>query len=333
MDIVTELSRTILQYESIPFAAGLIAAFTPCTLAIIPIFLYRFGLWEGSQNSWRESWQDIVLLLIGFLLSFGLTGIAFGNLFSSDYVNVTRLLLGTLLVLMGALQLLGRLNLQFATRSTNPLMLGAILPWVVSFSPCVLPFLSALLLSSTSGELGLSTMFKFLQFGLGLLTPAIVIALLGRVAVNALRRSTNVLGYVERFSPALLILAGFYISSQLVQITNRDMLVACLGLLLLVGAISYIVFRKPSRRTALNYKAFFALLAVAFSLCVLSALVSAPLSERLSGEELLHACLPGGHQNSPIAFPIAVMFNGFALLLAWWVSLADVPGKRVKLSF
>lgn len=323
-----------ITHPGFAFGSGLVAAFTPCTLSLIPIFLYRFGLNGQQGNSGSKRYVDIGLVLIGFLGSFAVTGLLFGGLVGSDFVNITRLVLGVVLVLVGILQIFHKLSLQFFTKITNPLGLGIVLPWAISFSPCVIPFLSVILTGIAESSDVVSTtqgIANFLMFGLGLITPAILISLLGGSIVKGMKKISTWVVRIESVSAVLIVVAGFYMSSQLVQLANRDVVISALLILVVLILMAREIFKVASRRTVLNYQLFGVLLLLWLAGLVAAIIITAPYGASISGEELVYSCLPGnGHTNSPAALPVALIGSSYAALMAGWYIVSNRKGSIVK---
>lgn len=328
MNIFDLITQLILNQQS-ALVAGFVAGLTPCTLALIPLFLYRFGIWRSEGKQQSILWKDLLLLLIGFLASFFVTGLVFQSLFASDFVNILRLVLGSLLVFAG-LALFGRsLSLQFFAQVTHPLALGAVMPWVLSFSPCVLPWLAVVLVNNGS-LLQPNILGKFLLFGAGMLIPALIVAILGRIAWRSAQKLSRALHVIERITPLLLIFAGFYLSVQLLNLTSRD--VAWSGAILtgIIIVYAFSIFRIPARRTILNIQIFVVLLVLAVIFTVIGIQTALPHEMYLSGQALLQLCLPGENNISPVAFQEAALFNLLGAGLGVWSWVANRAGMQVR---
>lgn len=221
------------------FVFGLIASLTPCTIVLIPIFLYRFGMWGSEKNN--VLYKELLLTLGGFILSFLTIGFLFNLVFSSPYISVFRFVIGGLLVLFGFLQLFGLYNFANSSKVNNPFLLGLLLPWFVSFSPCVIPFFGITLTSGlASGELFLTVFL----FGLGLLLPSILVSIIGERFMFLLRKTTKTMASVEKYSGLLIIFAGIYLNFQIMEFKNTDLYIvsAFFAIFTLVGF--YFVFIK-----------------------------------------------------------------------------------------
>lgn len=318
--------HTVVASQESAYIAGLIAAFTPCMLVLIPIFLYRFGLWGNNVTGKRKSklFAELALLLAGFFISFILSGIAFERLLGSDYVNITRLFVGSLLVFLGILQFRGSVDFTIISKLTNPFLLGLVLPWIISFSPCVLPFVSTLLISSeTSSIVDFSVVTRFVLFGAGILTPSIVIAIVGNYGLGVAKTLSKKLRYIDKIAPVLLILAGFYLSSQMVYLTSKDVLIVGLLWISIILYIFYRVFLKSGGKysTVWNYT-FLGISVVLIIVAVLNGTsLALPYSEQVYGRQLMYACIPATSKDLVMALQESLPFHLLATTTAmWWTS-------------
>lgn len=230
------------------FIAGIAAALTPCTVVLIPIFLYRFGITVDSSQLTAEDrniklrwitakkFLGLVQVVAGFLLSLIIIGLLFDQIASSEFFNVLRLVLGTTFIIIGVLQLAGQFNFTSIKRIANPFLLGLILPWVLSFSPCVIPIFSALISSQLSnGEIYL----KLLAFGVGLLTPAILTALLGTKLFEFMKKASRSLVVIEKLSGVIIIVSGIYLNFQVLQLRSLDIVISGLIFAVLILLATY----------------------------------------------------------------------------------------------
>lgn len=323
-----ELINQIFLNLSNPFFLGLISAFTPCTIAVIPIFLYRFGFMKKDEDL-GKNYFGLLLAIVGFLVSFGLTGLVFQQLILSNFANMLRLVLGSLLILMGFMQLFKILDFQMLNRFQNPLLLGAGLPWILSFSPCTLVFTAKLISDSSSATSHLGAMMQFLLFGAGMLVPVVLFVLVGSVFTWLTSKSQGIFHWLDRISAWLIILTGFYLSSQLVQVTSSEVVGGGLMLTFFVG---WLMIRKTGKKgITLAGVAAAAVVLLSLLATAAAALITRPYdSEAVSGLELAYACQPGDHANSPVAVPVALIFGCIVVIVAVWYRWGYLL-NRVKL--
>lgn len=222
------------------FISGIATALTPCTIVLIPIFLYRFGIWGEKET--KINLRALLLTIFGFLISLLIIGITFHHISNSQFFNLVKLILGTTFIIIGVLQLTGNLNLNFTHPTSNSFLLGAVLPWTISFSPCVLPIFTAFLSSESSDGI---TYLKILSFGTGILTPAFSVALFGNKLFEVFKKGSRGLAFIERFSGLIIIGAGIYLNFQMLDIRDMDILVAgILFGLVILGLAYYVLFVK-----------------------------------------------------------------------------------------
>jgi cytochrome c biogenesis protein CcdA len=332
---INDTINSLLAQPTTALLAGMVAAFTPCTITVIPILLYRLGIWGGDdlstnkvERSWRLTLTEAGMLIIGFMTSFGLTGAAFQLASNSQYANVTKLTLGMLLVLAAALLLVGRLRVQSLLRISHPIVLGLTLPLVVSLSPCVIPFVSVLL-SPSSGANGL---LRFFLFGLGILVPGILIGLVGHQLVTKVRWFSRSVGKIEAASPFLLALTGLYMSISLIGVTQGDVHITALilGLVTAVAAYRILIVKGYASVRNFTWLTGITLLAVVMTSFAEQA---APATDPLRGITFIIACsedfLPS-LKHLDIVLPLVI----WVLALSLWYVVAGRPetsGMKIRL--
>lgn len=333
--INAEIARLISTPET-ALLAGVVAAFTPCTLALIPIFLYRFGIWGGEPNSKGNQKSDIRfvakelgLLLIGYMLSFVAFGWLLNGLFGSDFINIVRLTLGSLLVFFGLMQLGGQISFSFINKVSNPLVTGAIIPLIISLSPCVLPVIAPLV--AGSGSTG-SSVLTFTLFGIGILIPAIVLSIGGNRLIKYFRKSSKLVANIERFSAILILASGIYLSAQLINITGSEVAISALVMLILILGVAYSIFRIPSRRTVRNI-AMLGLVGMVWIAGSVFAETQALAIESLNGEEFIYECSQVENHFTPESINIAGSFGIIAGSLGWFYLNRDKASRSLKLRF
>lgn len=335
MDIFSNITQVVLSQES-AFVAGVIAAFTPCILAIIPVFLYRFGIWGGNNDKDVSQSRDISLtirelglFILGFFVSFIITGLLLNQLTNSAYVNATRLTLSFILILVAILQLFHRINIYFFNRFTNPLLLGLITPFVVSLSPCVLPYFSLIL-----ANVSVATILpKFVLFGLGILTPPILIALVGKFALNLFKKSSQLFTRIENWSPLLILISGLYLGTQLIEVTQQDIFISGAITLAIILFAIYKIFAVPEQRTIQNIRN--SAIVIALWGIIFTALVTiAPQASALTHESLINYCVMNNLGNSCVACAQAeLMFILLAIVLGLTIVRSGVKGKTIQLTY
>lgn len=238
--------------------SGILAAFTPCVIVLIPALLYRFS---GNE---KKPLIAILQFVISFLLVYVVSALFLSELFSSAIRYGLQLGIGLLFVVLGTLALLKRFNpLQFGLIK-NPFLFGLVFALVVSVNPCVFAYLG-LLFSTTATVMLIPNM---LLFAIGILLPSLVFALFGKTLLYKVRKASKVMHHITQGMNILLIIMGAYMMYTIRHLEQTDILVT--GLLLVITFI--IVLRsffflqglKRFKRTE-NIILFIALLLILFS--------------------------------------------------------------------
>jgi len=221
------------------YISGIVATLTPCTIVIIPVFIYRFGLY--AEENTRKLIKELSLTLMGFLIGLFATASLFNQLLNSPLNNLLRLLLGTVFIILGVLQLANKFSLNLIKSHSNSFVLGFILPWAISFSPCVLPFFFFFFAGGVSGG---DVFVRISMFGLGLLSPAILVSIMGNRMMQMMKKTTPLMGKIEKFSGLLLIATGIYLNFEMLNIRSLDIAIATIFFSTLILFAAYTVFIK-----------------------------------------------------------------------------------------
>jgi len=221
------------------YISGIVATLTPCTIVIIPVFIYRFGLY-AEKNS-KKLIKELFLTLFGFILGLFVTALLFNQLLNSPLNNLLRLILGTAFIILGVLQLANKFSLNLIKNYSNSLVLGFVLPWAISFSPCVLPFFATIVAGGIdSGEI----FIRISMFGLGLLSPAILVSIMGNRMMQMMKKTTPFMGKIEKYSGVLLIGTGIYLNFEILNIRTLDITIATIFFSILILFAAYTIFIK-----------------------------------------------------------------------------------------
>jgi|GEM_PF-6100283 len=242
MDLFASLTN-LINSQSSSLVAGVIAALTPCALAMIPVALYSFGLRKQNRKSLITA---LIIFSVSFVLTFSFIGLVLQSVLSGSLVNIVRIILGFSLVLAAFLVMTGANLTGWTSKLTSPLALGVIMPLAISLSPCVLPWLA---LSSN----GNNQLLSMLSFGVGLVIPSVAIALLGNAGYQLTKKIKAVTHYLDMISPLLLLLAGVYMLMQLMLPTSNDLILSTSFIFGVYILISYKVFAVKSLRTLYNF--------------------------------------------------------------------------------
>lgn len=283
MDILTSLNQLITGQQS-ALLAGLVAAFTPCTLAIMPIILYRFGIGGNKQKA--KNTVSLLFLVATFVVSFLIAAILLRDILNGPLVNTSRLLLGFVLIYASFLTWQGRGINSIFNKLASPITIGMALPWAVGLSPCVLPWLALSTLTSTN-------YMSVILFAIGLIAPAVLLAFFGNTALNSSRKIAQFSNKIEKIAPLLLVLTGVYLMLQLLGPTTIDIAITFAFVAFIYIFQTWSILKVTELRTVYNY-VFAAvagiMLLTIFGLALSSAL---PAEKALSAVEVRRYCIPG----------------------------------------
>ena len=214
------------------FAAGMASAVNPCGFAMLPGYL---GLYLGSNAKDSEQRHMVPrlgrALLVGgavtggFVLLFGIAGLVIGGGARTvvDIIPWLGLSIGVLLAIAGAWMIGGgKLYIGFATRAAarmgNPGQIGIRgyfmfgLSYGTASLSCTLPIFLTVVGTSLAVSSIPSALGQLFLYGLGMgaviMALTVGITLFQGAMVGALRKS---LGFVQRVSPVLMLVAGSYI--------------------------------------------------------------------------------------------------------------------------
>ena len=207
----------MLVLLGIGFAAGVITAFSPCILPVLPIVLTAGAGEAGARRPF--------LVIAGLVSSFTVFTLATGALLSAlglpqDFLRNVAIVM--LLVLAASLLsrrfafLLER-PLAFMTRrrggrSTGGFLLGVSLGLV--FVPCAGPVLATITVLAAQGRVGIETVLLTVAYGIGFGAPMLAIALGGQRVATSLRASGPTF---RRVSGIVLALSAIAIALDLPQ--------------------------------------------------------------------------------------------------------------------
>jgi len=240
----------------ISYLEGLAAALTPCLLVLIPAYLYYFGV---NTKQKKIDFKKLLFSIAGFLLFFILVGMGLSQIIESTFANGFRLAVGVIFIYVGILQYKERLNPLTLKGVNNPFLFGALFGLITSVSPCVLPA-SALLIANNST---VHSLLNFLFFGLGILTPSIVVAFTGNKLTEKVKELHKYSKQINIFSAIVLIISGITMLYNLMGLTKYDVLISSLILLalnLLIVRLVLFVHKKRSFGTYLMLISLFIIL-------------------------------------------------------------------------
>jgi cytochrome c-type biogenesis protein len=220
--------------------AGLVSFASPCCLPLVPAYLsYITGVsieqLTGAQVAIhrRQILLSAFAFVVGLAIIFTLLGASASAIgaFLLDYQEWVSRIAGVLIIIFG-LQMLGVFRLRIfeqekrmdftKRRAAGPL--GAVLmgaAFGVGWTPCVGPFLGAILtMAAQTGTVG-SGMLLLFAYALGLGLPFVAVALVIGQMMPVLTRIKRHMATLNYAGGALLILMGFLVmTNQLAIITS-----------------------------------------------------------------------------------------------------------------
>lgn len=196
------------------FLAGILAALTPCVVVLLPVTLYRF-VREVNQKIIRPYF----FYVLGFLSTFIIIGLFLTELSSSlQLSNAFRLFFAVTLMIIGTMQLLGKINPLDLPPVKNTFLLGVIVALSTGLNPCTLPFLG--LIASVS--VIHNSVLYLLLFGIGLLVPATLFLLLGKSFLKPIISQGHLFEKMNTLFSFLLIIAGIYLGLNISHLQQGD---------------------------------------------------------------------------------------------------------------
>ncbi len=241
------------------FLSGILAAFTPCVVILIPALIYRF-----SNSGEKKPWLSIIKFAASFLVVYVISALFLAELFSSSLRYGLQLGLGLLFIVMGILALLKKFNpLQFQLIK-SPYLFGLAFALIVSINPCVFAYLGLLFATTSSHLLVLS----MVTFAIGLLLPALFFAIFGKTLLTKIKRANKVMHHVAQGMNILLVLIGIYMMYTVKHFGGSDVLVTGILLAVTFGIILrsfFIIQGVKSLKKLENIILFIALIIILFA--------------------------------------------------------------------
>jgi cytochrome c-type biogenesis protein len=216
-----------LQTLSFALAAGTLAAVNPCGFAMLPAYLALVVLGDGRGDrrravAVRRALAATAVMALGFVAVFGTFGLVIAPLADSvqRYLPIVTVLIGAVLVALGAWMLTGReltVLMPKPRRGAPTARLGSMFGYgvayaIASLSCTIGPFLAVTSVTFRAGSV-LGGLLAYLAYAAGMALvvgiAATAVALAGIAAITAARR---LLPYVSRAGGALLIIVGAYVA-------------------------------------------------------------------------------------------------------------------------
>lgn len=199
----------------ISYLSGILTAFTPCVIVLMPIMLYRFF------NREKKQWKSFSFFIFGFLLFYFLLSYILASVFTSQIQNGFKLGLGILFVVLGLLSFMNRINPLDLPAVNNPLLLGVVFAVIAASNPCALPYFSIIVANSMSGLIVLNILF----FGLGIITPSILFGIIGQKVINIANKSGRFFHSIHKLMSIVLIASGIYLALSIKDVVMNDVYV------------------------------------------------------------------------------------------------------------
>lgn len=193
------------------FLGGLLASFSPCILALLPVNLSYIGTLKVTSR--RQALVKASLFVFGAVVVLSLFGLAsgFATAIIVDFKGYVHLAIGAIILTMG-LSFAGLIHLPLPQTQINlPVAgpLGVGMTFALVSSPCASPVLFAVLAAAaTTGSQSLSVL-TMVFYALGY-TAVIFLASLFTGIVKQSRMLLEHSDWVTRVGSVLLILAGGY---------------------------------------------------------------------------------------------------------------------------
>ncbi len=202
--------------------SGMLAAFSPCVIILIPLLLFRF------VNKEKIEWSNLLLLIAGFLVSYVLFAYFLSSIFTSSIQNGVKLGAGLLFIVLGVLSWMKRTNPFNFPLIKNPFLFGVFFALIISFNPCTIPFLSVVVALNTTGMVLANMIF----FALGLLTPTVLFTLFGQSFLNFAKKGQKFIVIIDKLMNFILIGSGIYLVFTIRGLHQSDVYAAIILLVL-----------------------------------------------------------------------------------------------------
>lgn len=225
--------------------AGLLSFLSPCILPIVPFYLsYLAGVGMNQISAdaqitpavRRRAVMSAVLFALGVITVFmglGATATAFGQMVR-EYFDILRWVAAAIIIAMG-LHFLGVIRISILYRqlraeggdTSNLGYIGAYvigLAFAFGWTPCVGPVLAAILFTAAGQETAGQGATLLFFYGLGMTLPFILAALFIGPFMRWMAQFRRHLWLIEKAMGVLLILFGFLIATNSINIIAQWML-------------------------------------------------------------------------------------------------------------
>jgi len=238
----------------VTYIAGLVAAFTPCVIVLIPLMLYRFF------NTEQKLVHKFGLFIAGFVASYVILGFGVHHLLNSEIHNGFRLGLGLFFIIIGILALLKKIQPLNIPVVKNTFLLGMVFAVVMVANPCALPYLGIVFALESQSAIIVSLG----AFGLGMITPAVLFAIFGQQILTTMK-TKKVFSQVSHLMNCILIIVGIGLIVTVSSFNINDIVVESVILVLIFIIILksyFIVLSKKDLLKPKNILLFLALILI-----------------------------------------------------------------------
>lgn len=205
------------------FLSGVLAAFTPCIIVLIPALIYRFTQKEEKPKLAASQF------VVAFLLFYAIIALFVTELLSSTVKQGFQLGIGILFIALGGLALAKRFNPLSFPLIKNPFLFGLVFAIIASVNPCALAYFGIVVSAAANkGMLFLSTIL----FAIGLLLPAAAFTIFGKTLFNKTKKTGRFMHYLNNLMNVLLIIIGGYIIYTIKNLNKYDIIAASVLLII-----------------------------------------------------------------------------------------------------
>lgn len=296
----------------ISFLSGIIAAFTPCVIVLMPILLYRF-FHEKTKH-----WKNYAIFICGFLLSYILFGYFLSELFTSFIQNGLKVGLGLLFIILGILAIMKKLNPINFPIMKNSFLLGTIFALIVSLNPCTIPYLSFIVAIESKSYL----FINLISFGLGLIIPSLLFAIFGKKILQITNKGKKIFSHVNNLMHIILILSGIYLITTIEKIEILDTYIISIFLILIFVIIMRAFFLINSRNDIFNLKKL--LIIIALGIIIYTVIFSC--SNFIENKNKIEKIFNVGEYQSPQSCSIQTQLCKVCLKCIYTFSIASIIG-------
>lgn len=195
------------------FIAGLASFFSPCIIAVIPVFV---GVLAGDVGKGKKNYTRVFAFVLGLSVCFLLLGFGASLLGAFFYSDEWIILCSILIVFFGLYQL-GIFKIRLfknaliepKLRSDNTIgafVLGILFSF--SFTPCVGPVLASVLALASSGNDGFYSLILMVAYSLGLSIPFLLIAIFSNKLLSSLSLIEKYHLHIKKIGGVILVLVG-----------------------------------------------------------------------------------------------------------------------------